>query len=135
MVPSLRRVVYGGGPIDPGLAAAAIERFGPVFVQLYGMGESPMTITYLRPQDHRGKALSSAGIARTDVEVRLVDESGAAVAEGSEGEVCVRGDVVMSLAGTTAGPMRGRQARAGCTPGTSAGSRTATCTWSRARAM
>ena len=52
---SLRRVVYGGGPIDPGLAAAAIERFGPVFVQLYGMGESPMTITYLRPQDHRGQ--------------------------------------------------------------------------------
>jgi acyl-CoA synthetase (AMP-forming)/AMP-acid ligase II len=94
-IPSLRRVVYGGGPIDPGLAAAAIERFGPVFVQLYGMGESPMTITYLRPQDHRGKALSSAGIVRTDVEVRLVDESGAAVAEGSEGEVCVRGDVVM----------------------------------------
>ena len=67
-----------------------------------------MTITYLRPQDHRGKALSSAGIARTDVEVRLVDESGAAVAEGSEGEVCVRGDVVMLAIGTTAGPMRGR---------------------------
>ena len=95
-VPSLRRVPYGGAPIDAGLATAAIERFGNVFVQLYGMGESPMTITYLRPQDHRGQTLSSAGIARTDVEVRLVDESGAQVEAGTEGEVCVRGDVVMS---------------------------------------
>ncbi len=95
-VPSLRRVPYGGAPIDAGLATAAIERFGHVFVQLYGMGESPMTITYLRPQDHRGRMLASAGIARTDVEVRLVDESGAEVPAGTEGEVCVRGDVVMS---------------------------------------
>ena len=95
-VPSLRRVPYGGAPIDAGLATAAIERFGHVFVQLYGMGESPMTITYLRPQDHRGQTLSSAGIARTDVEVRLIDESGAQVEAGTEGEVCVRGDVVMS---------------------------------------
>jgi acyl-CoA synthetase (AMP-forming)/AMP-acid ligase II len=94
-IPSLRRVVYGGAPMDAGLAAAAIERFGRVFVQLYGMGESPMTITYLRAQDHRGKALSSAGIVRTDVEVRLVDEAGAPVGDGTEGEVCVRGDVVM----------------------------------------
>lgn len=94
-VPSLRRVPYGGAPIDPGLAEAAIKRFGPVFVQLYGQGEAPMTITYLRPADHHGKALASAGIVRTDVEVRLVDETGAAVADGAEGEVCVRGDVVM----------------------------------------
>jgi len=93
--PSLRRVPYGGAPIDAGLATAAIERYGPVFAQLYGMGESPMTITYLRPEDHRGKALASAGIPRTDVEVRLVDDSGGLVADGSEGEVCVRGDVVM----------------------------------------
>ena len=97
MVPTLRRVPYGGAPIDAGLATAAIERFGPVFAQLYGMGESPMTITYLRPEDHRGKALSSAGIPRTDVEVRLVDESGGPVAEGAEGEVCVRGDVAKLL--------------------------------------
>jgi acyl-CoA synthetase (AMP-forming)/AMP-acid ligase II len=95
-VPTLRRVPYGGAPIDPGLAEAAIERFGPVFVQLYGQGEAPMTITYLRPADHHGKALSSAGIVRTDVEVRLLDEAGAEVPDGAEGEVCVRGEVVMA---------------------------------------
>jgi long-chain acyl-CoA synthetase len=93
--PSLRRVLYGGAPIDAGLATTAIQRFGNIFAQLYGQGEAPMTITYLRPEDHEGKALSSAGIVRTDVEVRLVDESGAPVPDGTEGEVCVRGDVVM----------------------------------------
>ncbi|WP_028931854.1 class I adenylate-forming enzyme family protein [Pseudonocardia asaccharolytica] len=92
---SLRRIVYGGAPIDPRLAQEAIDRFGPIFVQLYGQGEAPMTITYLRPQDHHGKALSSVGIVRTDVEARLVDESGSPVPDGVEGEVCVRGDVVM----------------------------------------
>lgn len=92
---SVRRVVYGGAPIDPGLAEAAIGRFGSVFAQIYGQGEAPMTISYLRPQDHHGKALSSAGIVRTDVEVRLIDESGTQVPDGAEGEVRVRGDVVM----------------------------------------
>ena len=95
VTPTLRRVVYGGAPIDPSLAQAAIDRFGRVFTQLYGQGEAPMTITYLRPRDHHGKALTSAGIVRTDVEVRLVDETDSPVADGTEGEICVRGDVVM----------------------------------------
>lgn len=94
-VPTLRLAPYGGAPIDAGLAEAAIRRFGPVFAQLYGQGESPMTITALRPRDHHGKALLSAGTVRTDVEVRLLDEAGQTVPDGAEGEICVRGDVVM----------------------------------------
>jgi long-chain acyl-CoA synthetase len=94
-VPTLRRIIYGGAPIDPSLAQAAIDRFGPLFVQMYGQGEAPMTIAYLRPQDHHGKALSSAGIVRTDVEVSLLDDAGFEVPTGAEGEICVRGDVVM----------------------------------------
>lgn len=95
VAPTLRLAPYGGAPIDPGLAEAAIRRFGPVFAQLYGQGEAPMTISALRPRDHHGKALASAGTVRTDVEVRLVDEAGKPVGPGSEGEICVRGDVVM----------------------------------------
>lgn len=94
-VPKLRRIPYGGAPIDPGVAEAAIARFGPIFAQLYGQGESPMTISALRPQDHHGRALFSAGTVRTDVEVGLVDEAGRPAPEGAEGEICVRGDVVM----------------------------------------
>lgn len=94
-VPSFRRAVYGGAPIDAGLVKAAMERFGKIFVQLYGQGESPMTITRLRPEDHYGKLLHSVGSVRTNVEVRLVDEDDLPVSDGQEGEVCVRGDVVM----------------------------------------
>ena len=58
----------------------AIEKLGPRLVQLYGLGESPMTITSLPHSDHvvsgdpdRTRRLGSAGFARTDVEVRIVD--------------------------------------------------------------
>ena len=93
--PAFRRAAYGGAPIDPKLAEAAIERFGRVFAQLYGQGEAPMTISRLRPEDHAGKPLSSAGTVRTDVEVCLVDDHFTPVTECRVGEVRVRGDVVM----------------------------------------
>ena len=40
--------------------------------------------------------LGSVGIARTDVEVRVVDEEGRGMSPGEVGEVVVRGDVVMA---------------------------------------
>jgi len=80
----------------------AIERLGPCLVQLYGQGESPMTITYLPHQDHRldgdpdcHRRLASAGIARTDVEVAIVDESGRRLDRGETGEIITRSDLVM----------------------------------------
>ena len=103
-ISSLRRVVYGGGPID-GLAAAAIERFGPVFVQLYGMGESPMTIPICGRRIIGARRCRRPG-SRTDVEVRLVDESGAAVAEGSRARSAFAATWSCSPTGTTAGPSR-----------------------------
>lgn len=95
-VSSFRRAAYGGAPIDPTLAKAAIKRFGRVFVQLYGQGEAPMTISRLRPEDHHGQWLHSVGTIRTNVEVRLVDEENRPVPDGWAGQVCVRGDVVMN---------------------------------------
>ena len=49
---SLRAVIYGGGPIHLATATAMLERFGQVFVQIYGMGEVPMTISYLPRESH-----------------------------------------------------------------------------------
>ena len=61
-----------------------------------------MTITYLRKEEHllegtdeEMQRLSSAGIARTDVEVRIFDENDAEVPAGTPGEVVVRGEVAM----------------------------------------
>ena len=62
-----------------------------------------MTITGLSKAQHAERdhprweaRLGSTGIARTDVEVRVVDEDDRDVETGESGEVVVRGDVVMA---------------------------------------
>ena len=95
---SLRSIIYGGGPMHVDIIREALARFGKIFIQVYGQGEAPMTISYLRAEDHDpddSATLASTGSPRTDVEVRLVDDEGTEVAVGTEGEVTVRGDVVM----------------------------------------
>ena len=95
---SLRGVIYGGATIHLEHIKAAVKRFGAIFHQLYGQGEAPMTISYLPGADHAGaddETLLSAGYVRAGVEVRLVDENDCPVPPGADGEICVRGDVVM----------------------------------------
>jgi long-chain acyl-CoA synthetase len=94
--PSLRAVVYGGAPIATPAIQKAIEVFGRIFVQLYGQGESPMTITALRAKDHVGPLLGTAGHCRMGVEVRIVDADDRPVPNGTVGEVVVRGPSLMS---------------------------------------
>jgi acyl-CoA synthetase (AMP-forming)/AMP-acid ligase II len=84
-LPSLEYVVYGGAPITPAAITRALARFGSVFVQLFAQGETPMTATVLRREDHLPELLSSAGRARCGIEVRIVDETGAPVAAGQPG--------------------------------------------------
>lgn len=95
---SLRGVIYGGATIHLEHVKAAVERFGPIFHQLYGQGEAPMTISYLPARDHANaddETLLSAGYVRSGVEVKLVDADDREVGPGEDGEICVRGDVVM----------------------------------------
>jgi len=94
---SLRRAVYGGAPMHLDHARRMVDRFGAVFVQIYGQGESPMTITYLDlsegPVDD--DRLVSAGVPHPGVEVAILDGLDRPVAVGTTGEICVRGDTVM----------------------------------------
>jgi long-chain acyl-CoA synthetase len=95
---SLRTVIYGGAPMHAEHSLAALARFGPIFVQIYGQGEAPMTISTLRAQDHQVDeqlVLTSAGRPRADVEVMIVDDDDREISAGDVGEVVVRGDVVM----------------------------------------
>lgn len=99
----LKTIVYGGAPMYLADLAAALEVFGPRLAQIYGQGETPMTITALSKADHADREhprwaerMQSVGAVRTDVEVRVVDENGAALPTGETGEIVVRGDVVMS---------------------------------------
>ena len=99
----LRTIVYGGGPMYVADLRAALDALGPRLYQLYGQGESPMTITGLPHRDHVGDGstehlarLGSCGTARTGVEVRVVDEDGRTLPPGDVGEVVSRSDCTMA---------------------------------------
>ena len=101
--PGLKTIVYGGGPMYVADCKAALRMFGPKLVQIYGQGESPMTITFLPKAMHVGgghpgyeERLASVGFAQSVVEVRTVDGRGQDVEPGTIGEIIVRGDTVMS---------------------------------------
>ena len=54
--PNLRTIVYGGGPMYVEDLKKSIGVLGQIFIQIYGQGEAPMTITSLRREDHHGSA-------------------------------------------------------------------------------
>ena len=96
---NLRAVTYGGGPMYLEEIRKSLEVFGDVFVQIYGQGESPMTITGLRTADFIGRddaLLSSVGYARTGMQVAVVTREGEPLPPGEIGEVVCRGDCVMA---------------------------------------
>ena len=93
---SLRAIAWGGAPMYVEDARRAAARFGPILTELYGLGESPMTITALSRRAmaaelEKAPALLTAGLPRTDVEIRIVNEAGQSLPAGSAGEVLVRG--------------------------------------------
>jgi long-chain acyl-CoA synthetase len=99
----LKTIIYGGAPMYLADLQDALALFGPRLAQIYGQGETPMTITALSKADHAHRGhprwrdrLRSVGIARTDVEVRVVDGDDRELPVGEIGEVVVRGDVVMA---------------------------------------
>ncbi len=97
----LKTIVYGGGPMYVEDLKRAQQHLGDRLVQIYGQGESPMTITALTKADHarhdhpRHEArLGSVGQAQAVVEVKLGGGNGTPP-PGEEGEILVRGDSVM----------------------------------------
>lgn len=92
----LRSVIYGGGPMYVADIEAALDVFGPVFIQIYGQGEAPMAITSLSRADVAARrALATVGRAQAGVELRVGDAAGHPLPPGAVGEIMVRGDVVM----------------------------------------
>ena len=100
---NLKTIIYGGAPMYLADLEEALKVFGPRLAQIYGQGETPMTITGLSKAEHDGQSdsrwherIQSVGLPRTDVEVRVVDEEDNELPVGEIGEVIVRGDVVMA---------------------------------------
>ena len=99
---NLKTIVYGGAPMYAEDCLKALDLLGPKLVQIYGQGESPMTITALsravhmdRDHPHYHDRLASVGPAQKGVEVRIADEDDNDLPLGEIGEILVRGDVVM----------------------------------------
>lgn len=99
----LKTIIYGGAPMYRADLDQALATFGPRLAQIYGQGETPMTITALSKADHalsdhprRDERLAGVGVARTDVEVTVVGGDGEPLPAGEIGEITVRGDVVMA---------------------------------------
>ena len=101
--PTLKHIIYGGGPMYVADCQRALDRFGPRLTQIYGQGEAPMTISVLpaaeHVDDHDGRRLhrlASVGRAQTGVELAVLGEDDRPLADGEIGEVAVRGDMVMA---------------------------------------
>jgi long-chain acyl-CoA synthetase len=99
---NLRTIVWGGAPMYVEDALKALDRFGPRLAQIYGQGESPMTITTLSRQeiadrDHPRwlERLGSAGRPYSCLEVKVADANDNTMPVGETGEIICRGDVVM----------------------------------------
>jgi acyl-CoA synthetase (AMP-forming)/AMP-acid ligase II len=94
---TLRAIVYGGGPMYAEDLRRAQATFGLILTQIYGLGETPMTVTYLPASvpAREAKQLASVGVAHPNVELRLLDDAGRDVPIGEMGEVCVRSGAVM----------------------------------------
>ena len=99
---NLRTMIWGGAPMYVEDALKALDRFGPRVAQIYGQGESPMTITTLSKQDIADREhprwldrLGSAGKPYSCLEVKVADGEDRALPVGETGEILCRGDVVM----------------------------------------
>ncbi|HEY6897684.1 MAG TPA: AMP-binding protein [Rhodocyclaceae bacterium] len=99
----IKSVIYGGGPMYVEDIRQALAVMGKRFIQIYGQGESPMTITALS-RHHIGDSahphylarLGSVGRAQSAVEVQVVDAQGRELPAGECGEIIVRGGTVMA---------------------------------------
>lgn len=102
-VPGLRCLLVGGAPFHAKAIREAIRCLGPRVAQMYGQGETPMTISAVRAQplaqavaQDDAALLGSVGFAQTTVEIAILDDAGRPLPAGGVGEIWVRGPTVMS---------------------------------------
>ncbi|REB08746.1 AMP-dependent synthetase [Sporosarcina sp. BI001-red] len=93
-ISSIRTIVYGTAPIARERLKQALDIFGPVFIQTYGLTESPGVATKLSKKDHHIeganlKHLTSCGRPTMFTRVKIVDEQGDELERGMEGEIII----------------------------------------------
>jgi len=92
---SIRTVISGAAPLPEEVMRRLMEAFPGVVTEGYGMTEVTLVAT-ANPASRAAVKLGSVGIPIIDTEVRVVDAAtGAPVARGETGELCVRGPQCM----------------------------------------
>ncbi|MDG2411868.1 MAG: AMP-binding protein, partial [Halioglobus sp.] len=93
---SLRLAVTGAAPVPVELVRQMREELGfEIVVTAYGLTETCGVVSICRPDDSAERISHTSGRAMDGVEVKLVDSRGKGVADGSVGEILVRGFNVM----------------------------------------
>ncbi|KKM12507.1 hypothetical protein SY88_02930 [Clostridiales bacterium PH28_bin88] len=102
-VSSLRTLFYAGSPMPLDLLRRAMEAFGHILCQGYGLAESGPLATYLSKEDHlfhgteaEVKRSNSCGKPAPGAEVKVVDADGKEVLPGEIGEIIIRSNRLMS---------------------------------------
>jgi fatty-acyl-CoA synthase len=111
---SLEVIFYGASAFPAARLKDAIGKLGPVFFQFYGQSEAPMSVSVMRRADHLVDdplRLASCGRPTPWNRVALMDDDMRQVPDGSPGEICVQGPLLM--AGYLNKPEETEQALAG----------------------
>ena len=95
---SLKKIFFAGAPVKPIVFQRAIERFGNVFLHLFGTTETVGSATILRTEEiaralaeGRTEILGSCGRSFADMKSMVVDEYDNPVPPGTVGEMKMRG--------------------------------------------
>jgi long-chain acyl-CoA synthetase len=101
-IENIRTLLLGAAPVYAADLKAGYQVLGARLWNGYGQGESPCTITampkaLLASSIEAGdeQRMVSVGLARTGIEVAIVDDEDRPLPPGAIGEVIVRGDTVM----------------------------------------
>jgi acyl-CoA synthetase (AMP-forming)/AMP-acid ligase II len=92
---SIKVAVVSSQPCPSELIVAIKQRMGVMPLNAYGLTESTGTITLTHPEDGEEKLKYTVGTPFPGVEVSIMDQNNNILAQGQEGEVVIKGDVVM----------------------------------------
>jgi fatty-acyl-CoA synthase len=92
------RIIYGASPVAGPTLEEALDRFGPILVQIYGQSEAPATLTVLHATDHAtpGAHRASAGRPWRTIALEVRSPEGDVLPPGELGEITIRGPHMMS---------------------------------------
>ncbi len=92
---NVKMIIVGGGPLTPGVAQEARERFGAKLASRYSCTEAGIGLgtAYDDPDED---AVVSVGRPLPGVELKLLDEQDNEVEPGQVGRVCLRSPAVMT---------------------------------------